>query len=130
MYGGSNTNVPRCYEQVYVLSIPSFQWISISDQGKQEALLQEDIGRFGHTCNLYGDRQMIVLGGNLTSGEKAINTESCNTSWPVLRVLDTTTFIWQTQLNPTPSNYAVPDQVYSIIGGRSVRTGRIAKVRC
>ena len=133
MYGGSGLalSLPRCYEQVYVLSIPSFQWISISDQGNQEALShQEDIGRMGHTCNLYGDRQMIVLGGNITSGPNPINIQSCNTSWPALRVLDTTTFVWQTQFNPTPSDYAVPDQVYSIIGGRSVRTGKFAKVRC
>ena len=73
---------------------------------------------------------MIVLGGNITSGPKAINTESCNTSWPALRVLDTTTFVWQTQFNLTPSDYAVPDQVYSIIGGRLVRIARTATARC
>ena len=73
---------------------------------------------------------MIVLGGNITSGPNRINTESCNTSWPALRVLDTTTFVWQTQFDPTLIDYAVPDQVYSIIGGRSVRTARIATARC
>ena len=122
-------HVKRCYEEVYVLSIPSFQWISISDHGNQEAfLLQEDVGRMGHTCNLYGERQMVVLGGQLKSGSKVINDASCNTSWPALRVLDITTFTWQTQLNTTSSDYAVPDQVYSIIGGRSVRAARIATV--
>ena len=122
MYGGSDFSVPRCYEEVYVLSIPSFQWISIYDQGNQEALLGlKDVGRMGHTCHLYGDRQMIVLGGNITSGANPINIELCNTSWPALRVLDNTTFVWQTQFNPTPVDYAVPEQVYSIIGGRSVR---------
>lgn len=121
--------MPLSYEQVYVLSIPSFQWVPISDQGNRDALLQQDdIGRRGHTCNLYGDRQMVVLGGNIESGGNIINAASCNTSWPTLQVLDTTAFVWQTQLNPAPSDYAVPEQVYSVIGGRSVKTARIAKV--
>ena len=73
---------------------------------------------------------MIVLGGNIESGGDIINAASCNTSWPPLRVLDTTAFVWQTQLNPVLSDYAVPEQVYNVIGGRSVKTARIDKVRC
>ena len=73
---------------------------------------------------------MIVLGGNIESAGTIINDASCNTSWPALRVLDTTAFVWQTQLNTAPSDYAVPEQVYSVIGGRSVKIARIAKVRC
>ena len=71
---------------------------------------------------------MIVLGGNIESGGNIINAASCNTSWPVLRVLDTTTFVWQTQLKPASSDYAVPEPVYSVIGGRLVKTARTAKV--
>ena len=131
IYGGWNINIPLSYEDVYVLSIPSFQWISMSDQGNREAHLpQGDVGRRGHTCNLYGDRQMFVLGGQIESAGNIINAASCNSSLPALRVLDTTAFVWQTQLNPVPSDYAVPEQVYGVIGGRSVRTARIAKVRC
>ena len=73
---------------------------------------------------------MIVLGGNIESGGNIINAASCNTSWPALRVLDTTTFVWQTQLNPAPSEYAVPEPVCSVIGGRSVKTAEAAKVWC
>lgn len=69
---------------------------------------------------------MFVLGGQIESAGNIINAASCNTSLPALRVLDTTAFVWQTQLNPAPSDYAVPEQVYSVIGGRSVRTTRIA----
>ena len=75
---------------------------------------------------------MMVLGGNLRSGVDILNNVTCNTSWPTLRMLDTTTFEWQTTFNPTASAYAVPDQVYSIIGGRSVRTAisTVAITRC
>ena len=71
---------------------------------------------------------MIVLGGNIESGGNIINSASCNTSWPALRVLDTTKFVWQTQLNSALSNYEVPEQVYGVIGGRSVKTARLAKI--
>ena len=71
---------------------------------------------------------MIVLGGNIESGGDIINAASCNTSWPALRVLDTTAFVWQTQLNSTPSEYTVPEQVYNVIGGRSANSARTSEI--
>jgi hypothetical protein len=58
MYAGRDpTNVNRAvyYDDIYVLSLPSFTWIKVFS-GK--------IPRFGHTCHLVGGRQMLTVGGH------------------------------------------------------------------
>lgn len=62
---------------------------------------------------------MLVVGGNLIlTGDSVIaNAQTCNALWGVIRMLDTTTFQWQTQFTPNSDVYAVPDQVYRVIGG-------------
>ena len=121
VYGGRNSDNKRGYETVYVLTIPAFLWIKIVDKDNRENHLPgQNIGRHEHTCDLYGDRQMIVLGGELTFHEDSQNNVTCDTSHPAIRILDTTTFEWQRDFNPEPESYMVPDEVFNVIGGRSV----------
>ena len=119
IYGGGSLATGRGYEDVFVLTIPSFKWIQISDKGNQDNTLSgESIGRTEHTCNLYGDRQMVVLGGDIDFGDQLENNVSCNEQYAAIRVLDTTTFEWQKNFSPNPAAYSVPDAVSNIIGGR------------
>ncbi|KAL9630730.1 MAG: hypothetical protein Q9164_006270, partial [Protoblastenia rupestris] len=121
IYGGFNIENHRAYETVYVLTIPAFQWIKILDTGNQESRLPgQNIGRHEHTCHLYGDRQMVMLGGQLSFQDVAQNNETCNPLHPVIRILDTTTFEWQTDFIPMPEPYVVPKAVIDVIGGSTL----------
>ena len=126
IYGGFNIENHRAYETVYVLTIPAFQWIKILDTDNQESRLPgQEIGRHEQTCHLYGDRQMVMLGGQLSFQDVAQNNETCNPWHPVIRILDTTTFEWQTEFIPTPEPYVVPKAVIDVIGGRSVKKSHL-----
>ena len=119
IYGGWHLGNQRAYEDVYVLTIPAFQWIKVPDKGNQENQLPgKGIGRYEHTCQLYGDRQMVVLGGLLTFGNERQNNVSCDKSHAAIRVLDTTTFEWQNKFSPSPQAYEVPAVVKNALGGR------------
>ena len=120
LYGGWNLYAGHAYDDVYILSIPSFTWIQINDTGNTEAQLNGVIGRHRHQCELYKDRQMVVIGGEVEIGNQEANGQSCNASYPSIRVLDTVTYTWQTQFNPDPLPYEVPAVVYNMIGGRYV----------
>ena len=111
MFGGDAAG-SRAYSDVFVLSMPSFTWVKIKDSGNPDlALTDETVGRQFHTCQLYGDRQMIVLGGAIYIGDTLVNNLSCNSSYATVAILDTTTFEWQEHFNPRPSAYAVSDQL-------------------
>lgn len=120
IYGGWSLFSERAFEEVYVLSIPSFRWIKVDDQATNiEASLPDQIGRMGMTCQTRGDRQMLVLGGGVRLGPNQVNGQTCNTSYPAIRLLDTTTFTWLDQYRSVIEPYGVPRVVYNIIGGRS-----------
>ena len=121
-YGGFNIHEGGAFEDVYVLAIPAFRYINITSTNNLETQLSAEAGRYQTTCALYENRQMIVLGGSLIlKGDSVIeNTETCNSSWSVIRQLDTTTFEWQDTFTPGSEPYAVPDQVSKVIGGESV----------
>ena len=65
---------------------------------------------------------MIVTGGYVSgrpgSYHKSYN-EECNSTYTPFRALDTSTYVWQSEIVPV-KNYTVPSAVYNVIGGTSV----------
>jgi hypothetical protein len=119
MYQGWNLLEGEAFEDVYVLTIPSFRWIQMSDTGNTEQNLGQNTGRFGGACSIWNDRQMVVVGGGFRIGSTQVNGgTACNTSYPAIRVLDTNTYAWQTQFQPDLGAYEVPEPVYNLIGGK------------
>ena len=113
IYGGYNLHFGNPANDMYVLSIPSFRWINVTPDNP------DPYGRWEHTCVMWQDAQMVVLGGlmKLSGGDgPVINANGCNSSHPPLMVIDTTGFTTQPQFNPQRS-YSVPQAVYKVIGG-------------
>lgn len=116
MYGGYDLVGNITYEDVYILSIPSFQWINATSSHSSGSA--NNVGRYDHTCSIYADRYMMVLGGVVGPGNSSLNTHSCNCSYPAIRVFDTSNLTWLQQWSNTPEPYTVPKPVYNLIGGR------------
>lgn len=113
IYGGYNLRFGNPANDMYVLSVPSFQWINVTPQDA------DPYGRWEHSCAVWNDAQMIVLGGLMkesTGNGAIVNANGCNASHPPLAIIDTTQFTFQTQFNPQRS-YSVPQAVYNVIGG-------------
>lgn len=117
IYGGWSATGYYALEDVYVLTMPSFLWIKVSDTGNAEKNLAENIGRRGHFCNTYQDRSMIMLGGAVFNRNSYYNRSSCNPQYPPIKLLDLTTFQWQNQYPLPNTTYSVPPQIYNAIGG-------------
>ena len=96
------------YDDVYVLSLPSFTWY--------KADYTPGIGRTLHSCNPFG-RQMIVVGG--TSNDDSWQTGTDKTAatynqdpWPWgLGVFDMSKMQWASEFNPELAGYVTPDVV-------------------
>lgn len=114
-------------DDVYVLTVPSFRWIQINSQNNTETFLEGDVGRHRHMCNLWGDSQMIVTDGIVSGRPGSIHSsynEDCNSTYTPFRALDTSTYVWQSEIVPI-KNYTVPSAVYNVIGGTSVSQLRV-----
>lgn len=125
MYGGRDPfyNIP--FDDVYALSLPSFTWT---------LLYNGTSPRFGHTCHLVGNSQMLRVGGSLTNEKWAImnipstiqdvngtintTTANCDNETNGVSILDLTNITWGSAYDPNAAPYSVPQKVVDKIGGR------------
>lgn len=106
LYSGFDPINNIAYDDVFVLSIPSFTWTSLFDHGGGP--------RIGHNCHLVGKRQMITIGGNVT-------TLPCDWELKGVAFLELSTIAWGSTFlsNITDTDYDVPNQLLSVTGGKA-----------
>ncbi|KAF1345085.1 hypothetical protein BDV97DRAFT_40787 [Delphinella strobiligena] len=102
IYGGLGQS-NQYFDDIYVLSIPSFTWTKVYGPGESP--------RFSHTCHLVGNRQMLTIGGILGS------SNACDWETKGVGVLDLSTITWGSVYTPHNGTYQVPDKVLATIGG-------------
>jgi hypothetical protein len=106
LYGGIDPTLHHDgYDDVYVLSIPSFTWTPIYTEGASP--------RWGHDCHVAGNRQMITVGGNIS------NTGICDWEAKGVAVLDMSNVTWGSVFLSNLSAYEVPQKVLSVTGGNN-----------
>ncbi|KAA8896002.1 hypothetical protein FN846DRAFT_784229, partial [Sphaerosporella brunnea] len=120
MYGGAAlAGRYTVYKDMWVLSIPSFQWSLISNgsDGLTDPLAsQQHPGqREGHTCNLVGKNIMMMFAGRVLPNF----ARPCETTG--LYAFNMTSLEWIDEYDPDAANvtYKVPKQIYSVIGGNA-----------
>ncbi|KAJ0423031.1 hypothetical protein BJY00DRAFT_63297 [Aspergillus carlsbadensis] len=106
IYGGYDglqpINTPS--DSVYVLSLPSFEWIQLYDGDGR--------GRKGHKCVKPYPDQMLVLGGAVTSPIDCVDD--------MVKVFNLNTGRFQERYDPMQwGEYVVPDLVASRVRGRT-----------
>ncbi|KAH8890788.1 hypothetical protein GQ53DRAFT_649582 [Thozetella sp. PMI_491] len=98
------------YDDVYILTIPSFQWIKLYPNDGNYT------GQYPHnglSCNMVDGAQMLIIGGTFTT------TDDCDAPTQFgthnLDVSDSTT-PWQL-FSTNRTTYGVPDLIVSAVGG-------------
>lgn len=110
MFGGSsNDNISGSFNDMWVLSLPSFKWIKIRNKASDSAYIP--LARTSHTCHLIGKRQMVVIGG----ARSAAAHKQCNTK--SVFVFDLTRLVWRNEFDPNEVAYELPKNITDVIGG-------------
>lgn len=109
MYGGhvpkENITASDAFDDVYVLTIPSFTWTAVFTGGASP--------RWGHNCHIAGKRQMITVGGNIT------NTGLCDWEAKGVAFLEMTTVTWGSVFLTNTTEFEVPQKLLEATGGTS-----------
>lgn len=103
MYGGrlngKSSMDTMDYADVWVLSIPSFQWHRAG---------QPNSGRLRQSCTVAGHRQMIIIGGNRADGRPL----EVGDDWPFgLGVFDLSEMVFKDRFEADASVYTSPQVV-------------------
>ena len=104
MYGGRGSG-NQYFDQVYVLSIPSFSWTK---------LYQGTSPRFAHTCHLVANRQMLTVGG---IGNNPLTSGPCDYQTKGVNIFDLSTLRFGSVYDVNAPPYVVPPQLVAKIGG-------------
>ena len=116
--GGSLERLGDVYGDTWVLSLPSFQWVVVDQQGDK---------KFEHTCHIVKGNQMLVIGGRDKlqdhAGNLAYNYSVDATRWSCLQQgifssLNLNTFEWETALSMSRVPYEVNKIISDLIGGK------------
>ncbi|KAK4894464.1 hypothetical protein LTR27_007350 [Elasticomyces elasticus] len=116
IHGGYDPTTSVMYDDVYLLSLPSFTWTM---------LWSGTTGRFGHSCNTAGKRQMLRTGGSLDASMYAVETSGqlpnltamqCDPKEGVA-LFDLTALTWSSFYNAYAADYQLPNKVVDLIGG-------------
>lgn len=101
------------HDEVFVLTIPGFNW--------QKADYSPSWPRIGHTCNLVGKRQMMVVGGLNPSAITKSALLSQEDPWPNgIGIFDLSEMQWASKYDANASAYITPRVVknwYETNGG-------------
>lgn len=108
MYGGWDpTQSNKYFDEVWVLSLPSFTWVEIYNGTAP---------RFGHSCHTVGNRQMITIGGL----DNVNATDYCDWEFMSVAIYDLTDGTvngWGSIFSVDKPPYQVNAQVSAVIGG-------------
>jgi hypothetical protein len=103
LYGGINPITNTGFDDVVILTIPSFTWTNVWNIG--------DAPRWGHNCHIAGKRQMITVGGNNTNGL------ICDWELKGVAVWGLTTLTWGSVFLNNLTSFEVPQPVLELTGG-------------
>ncbi|KAF3937968.1 hypothetical protein ABW19_dt0204040 [Dactylella cylindrospora] len=106
VYGGYQGQAPVSpipyYDDVYVLSIPAFEWIKVYNG-------TNSLARKGHKCVKPLPDQMFIIGG------RPINENNCI---DMVRVFNLNKLEFEDKYDPASyEEYEVPEQIFNVIGG-------------
>ncbi|KAI5838414.1 putative cell wall anchored protein, partial [Morchella snyderi] len=103
MHGGRGTSGDY-YDDIHVLSIPSFTWTKIYSGTAY---------RYGMKCHLAGNRQMITVGGS----QEGSWTDNCDWEYRSIAFYDMSTTEWGPTFFADAAPYQVPRRIIDVIGG-------------
>ncbi|GKT83936.1 cell wall anchored protein [Colletotrichum tofieldiae] len=116
MYGGATTPevLGAGYDDLYVLSIPTFKWIKMSSRGSNGG---GKLPRHSLSCNIVpGGAQMIVIGGQFPLTQDCDSEGAWGTHNIDLGKQNPSKNVWEAY-KPNKTTYVVPEEVITVVGG-------------
>ncbi|KAF2405298.1 hypothetical protein EJ06DRAFT_19966 [Trichodelitschia bisporula] len=105
LYGGRDPTIPKLYDDMYVLSLPSFTWVKI---------YSGESPRFAHTCHLVSNRILLTVGGTANANATAFQ---CDWENKGVGIMDLSTKTWGSVFNANAAPYTVGTDIVAKVGG-------------
>lgn len=106
MYGGWDPTQTKYFDEIWVLSLPSFTWIQV---------YTGTAPRFAHTCHMPSPSRAITVGGL----RYADPLRECDWEYKSIAVYNLNSGEWSSEWDPAAPAYEVPEKISGIVGGNA-----------
>ncbi|KAI4700013.1 hypothetical protein J4E81_004047 [Alternaria sp. BMP 2799] len=120
LYGGYGFEKAAAYDDVYILSLPSFTWIKVFSSDD----VPSQVGHGGCSANVVNHAQMLVIGGWFPLYDKCDAPEGQGQHNMVLGYNGGDSKLWD-KFSPQLDDYVVPSPIIAAVGGGYVFTVHI-----
>ena len=117
LYGGYGFEKAAAYDDVYILSLPSFTWIKVFSSDD----VPSQVGHGGCSANVVNHAQMLVIGGWFPLYDKCDAPEGQGQHNMVLGYNGGDSKLWD-KFSPQLDDYVVPSPIIAAVGGGYVFT--------
>ncbi|KAI4954308.1 hypothetical protein J4E91_002020 [Alternaria rosae] len=112
LYGGYGFEKAAAYDDVYILSLPSFTWIKVFSSDD----VPSQVGHGGCSANVVNHAQMLVIGGWFPLYDKCDAPEGQGQHNMVLGYNGGDSKLWD-KFSPQLHEYVVPSPIIAAVGG-------------
>jgi len=112
LYGGYGFEKAAAYDDVYILSLPSFTWIKVFSSDD----VPSQVGHGGCSANVVNHAQMLVIGGWFPLYDKCDAPEGQGQHNMVLGYNGGDSKLWD-KFSPQLDDYVVPSPIIAAVGG-------------
>jgi hypothetical protein len=127
LYGGYGFGNRPAYDDVYILSLPSFTWIKVFPLDGSDSKPSQ-VGHGGCSANVINRAQMLVVGGWFPLFDKCDTPEGQGQHNMVLGYNGGDSKLWD-KFDPQLDDYVVPSPIIAAIGGGYVLHTSVKRCR-
>jgi hypothetical protein len=127
LYGGYGFGDRPAYDDVYILSLPSFTWIKVFPLDGSDSKSSQ-VGHGGCSANVINRAQMLVVGGWFPLFDKCDTPEGQGQHNMVLGYNGGDSKLWD-KFDPQLDDYVVPSPIIAAVGGGYVLHTAVKQLR-
>ena len=114
IYGGLDSSGASGRNEVFILTLPAFHWVSVYPSAKDKSDL--DIRKiYDHRCQKVQEKHMVAYRGN--NVENRCDSDQGLKKYQGMAIYDMSSLTWTTKVQLENPEYLIPQVLYGIIGG-------------
>lgn len=114
IYGGLLEHIDNTTPEVFILTLPAFQWIAVHSSASDHSYYNT----YEHRCLKVHEKYMVVYRGSTSAPGFLCDNDPRSHRFQGMLIYDMSSPTWTTIVELENQSYLVPQVLYEVIGGK------------
>ena len=115
IHGGWSQSRADREEEIFILTLPAFHWISVYPSGKDKSHIDMRLTSY-HRCQKVHEKHMVAYRG--ANVDNRCDSDEGLGKFQGIAIYDMSSLVWTTIVELENPKYLVPPELHDIIGGK------------